>query len=252
MRCSKLFLAALALLLSVTGQAKAGTVYNAVTGFNLTGTNPVPGNPWAYGTETTLGGTFAPMTVFAALGQPTDSVYFFNDNLIGPAIGENTTGSTINLGGTPPLLWPTNVLLFAPGGSNNPGSPNFAVVQWTAPASGTYDVSGLFMNIQESNNNVHVFAETTSGLVTVLSDSTSFDGTEPYGAQVSFSATMLTINAGQTIDFVVGNNNYPGADSEDVNGLAATIQSVPEPSSLTLCVVGVAALTGWCGWRRRR
>ena len=239
MKRSVFFLAALAMLHGGARDAKSGGVYDAVADFNLTGTNPLSGNPWAYATETTLGGASVPMAVFDKLGQPTDSVYFFNHDLIGPAIGKNVGNTTLNLGGTPNLLWPNSVLLIGPGGGNNPGSPEFSVVQWTAPAAGSYDLSGTFLNLQAANTDLHILANSTSIY------SSSYDGTESGQDPKTFGATDLRLSEGQTIQFIVGNNG--GANNfNDVVGLSATITlqtaSVPEPSTLALGLVSVVIL----------
>ena len=231
-------------------QARSGTVYDAVADFNLTGTNPLSGNPWTYATESALGGSVTPMAVFGKLGQPNDSnaVYFFNQDLIGPAIGKNTGDTTINLGGSPNLLWPNSVLLVGPGGGNNPGSPEFSVVQWTAPATGLYDLSGAFLNLQAANTDLHILANTASIY------SNSFDGSESGQDPQSFSATNLSLSQGQTIQFIVGNNGGPN-NFNDVVGLSAAISihaaSVPEPSTLTLLAIGSVVLLGHV-WRRRK
>jgi PEP-CTERM motif len=244
------FLAALALLYGGEREANAGTVYDAVADFNLTGTNPHSGNPWTYATKSALGGSVTPMAVFGKLGQPSDSnsVYFFNQDFIGPAIGKNTGATTINLGGSPNLLWPNSDLLVAPGGGNNPGSPEFSVVQWTAPATGLYDLSGAFLNLQAANTDLHILANATSMY------SSSFDGSESGQDPQSFSATNLSLSEGQTIQFIVGNNGGPN-NFNDVVGLSAAISlqssSVPEPSTLTLFAIGSVVLLGQV-WRRRK
>jgi len=231
MKRSVPFLAALALFFACGRQAKAGPVYDVVADFNLTGTNPLLGNPWLYATEATLGGTLTPMAVFGRLGPSADSdaVYFFNQNLIGPAIGKNTGTTTINLGGSPNLIWPNSALLMAPGGGNNPGSPEFSVVQWTAPATGLYDLSGTFLNLQAANTDLHILENLTSIF------SHSYNGSESGQDPQPFSATNLTLSQGQTMQFIVGNNGGPN-NFNDVAGLSATITlqspSVPEPSTL--------------------
>jgi hypothetical protein len=244
MKRSVLFLAALALLLNPVRQAKAGPVDDAVAEFNLSGTNPLAGNPWTYATETALGGAITPMAVFGKLGQPSDSdaVYFFNQNVVGPVIGKNTGATTINLGGSPNLLWPNSVLLIGPGGGNNPGSPEFSVVQWTAPATGLYNLSGTFVNLQAANTDLHILENTTSIY------SNSYNGSESGQDPLPFSLPNLSLSQGQTIQFIVGNNGAPN-NFNDVVGLSASIalqsSSAPEPSTLILLGIGSVVLLGY-------
>lgn len=231
-------------------QVSAGTVYDAVADFNLSGNNPLNGNAWAYGTEATIGGTFTPMAVFGNLGgQPVNNTYFYNQLPYGPAIGDNTTANTLNLGGSPNLLWPDNVLLIGPGGSSNPGTPEYAVVQWTAPATGLYNVNGFFENLQDANTDLYILANGTS----IYSNVSSFDRAESGQDPQLFSASNLSLTQGETLQFLVGyNGDYDNSD--DVVGLSATISPAtsvtPEPASLTLFAMGIASMAGWRSRRR--
>jgi len=246
--------AALTLLLGVVREAKSGgNVWDAVADFNATGTNPLSGNPWAYGTESTVGGAFAPMLVFeqGSLANGSAAIYFFNQlglqTFIAPAIGKNTGATTITYPAPIPLIWPNNVLLVGPGGIANPGSPEYSVVQFTAPATGVYSLSGSFLNLQEANTDLHILANTTSIY------SNNYNGSESGFDPLTFSATDLNLSQGQTIQFIVGNNG--AIEYDDVVGLSATISlgpsSVPEPSTLVLLGIGSIVLLGYA-WRRRR
>jgi len=99
------------------------------------------------------------------------------------------------------------------------------VVRWTAPSSGTFNISGRFEGIAggHATTDVHVMHNSTS----------IFDGyVNGLGSVVPYSM-QRTVTAGDTIDFVVGDGG--NAYWSDSTGLGATItgQSVAQGGSGT-------------------
>jgi hypothetical protein len=205
--------------------------YNAVNDFNLTGVQ-ASGAIWTYGTTPTLNGPFTLLpgfgtvncTGFATL-YPNDcnpsgaswADYFSSGNALGPAVGKNTSLSTITyLAGTNGVginaAWPNNELLMAPGGSLRGFQPDFVVVRFTNPVAGTYNISGSFSNLQ---------AATVNTYVSILG--TPF--VESLGSPFDFAGVSLPV--GGTVDFIVDSQ---GEQSFDMVGLSATI-STPEPTA---------------------
>src|SRR3954468_20068870 len=159
---------------SLESRRLLSTTYDAVADFNVTGTQPKSGNPWQYGTETVAGGAFTKLPHFKTTSVTGASYvsYYFNTNDIGPVARKLTSGAALNLGGSPPLIWPSNVVLLAPGGSNNSTSPQFSVVQFTAPTTGTYNISAFFENLQQANSDCSVI-EFHGTTVTTISKNTT-------------------------------------------------------------------------------
>jgi hypothetical protein len=208
------------------------TTYNALADFNATGTQPKSGNPWQYGTEIAPGGAFTKYPHFkttAATGATYVS-YYFNTNDLGPVARKLTAGAVLNLGGSPPLIWPSNVLLLAPGGSNNAGSPQFSVVQFTAPTTGTYNISAFFENLQQANSDCSVIQLHNTTATTLSKNTTGFNGHEAYGVKETFSRTSFSLAAGDRLQFIVGNNSAANTNSNvnDAVGLSAAITLVSE------------------------
>lgn len=124
----------------------------------------------------------------------------------------------------------------APGGE-------LQVVRFTAPAAGVYTLSNLIFNAQDTagtTTDVHVIVNGTTHL---------YDGTVtgPYAAPAApapLAAYAVSLAAGGTIDFAVGNggNGY----ASDSTGLRVSID-VPEPAGAA-CFAGIFAL----GMIRRR
>jgi hypothetical protein len=103
------------------------------------------------------------------------------------AIEKNTTGSTITSG---TIVYPPNLLHMDPQGDT-------AIVRWTAPSTGTWNISGLFQGT-DTNTQAHP-VEILENSSTVLLSPTSIAS---FGQQVPFS-DKVTLNKGDTIDFMV-------------------------------------------------
>ena len=98
--------------------------FNVVTDFNNTGTQPEAGDPFTYGTETSLNTGFtlfpnfqAHGTVSVGSGQfTTDGTlanYYISGAISGPCVGEVATGGPLNFGGQ--FTVPNDVLMMMPG-----------------------------------------------------------------------------------------------------------------------------------------
>ena len=175
-----------------------------------------PANPsgvWSYGYETKLGSGFTLYRYVDSTGISGITAWEyaqgpFGQNTVLPAVAKNTTASTISSGN---IQVPTNVLLLHPGPSDQ-----YSIVRFTAPAAGSYSISGSFSGLDSvgpTTTDVHILQ---NGSTSLFSNNVS-----AFGAGPAFSVTP-TLNAGDTIDFAVGygsNNNY----NNDSTGLKATI-----------------------------
>ena len=125
----------------------------------------------------------------------------------------------------------------------HPGSlsTQMAVVRWTAPSSGAFDLVSEF----EGRDNQTL---ATTDVFVVHNGSVLSSGfiNNQFGAGSGISySNSLVMDAGDTIDFIVGNSG--DGFFGDSTGLAATITSVPEPSS-AMALLGSSFLLA----RRRR
>ena len=229
-------LLALALVVSVI-PAKGAAIYNAVDDFSASNPNGV----WSYGYMVTLGGPFNLLTVFSpAASNNTNDIdawaYSTNypDGTATPYVGHNTLTTTDTFFNLPPDL-----LQMHPGDPTAADPHPYAVVRWTAPALivTTVQVSGLFSTMfnGQATTDVHILVDG----VEVTLPSNIFSGT---GAEIPFNFSA-NVSPGSTIDFVVGpNGNYNG----DSTGLAATINTVPEPATRWTLLLPFAA---WLAYR---
>jgi hypothetical protein len=151
----------------------------------------------------------------------------YSSTQVEPDVFHNGTSTTIAPAGTNPI--PADGLAFHPG----PSGQN-AIVRWAAPSTGSYTVAATFTGRDNARGTTTDVAVLSNG-VTIWSG--EVDG---YLAMQSYPASVLTLNAGETIDFTVGfgtDGNY----SYDSTGLSANISLIdttPPVVSITTPVDG--------------
>ena len=146
----------------------------------------------------------------------------------------NASGSTQTFANT--VVLPTNLLRLD-------GENFIADVRWTAPATGTYNLAGLFQRIDTVSHpvNVAIVENTTTNLFLVSNFTT-------YGNQALFNLSNVALAAGTTLDFA----EAPAFDGNyDSTGFNVTITATPEPSSQILTGLSALALIAGAWYRRR-
>ncbi len=233
-------LAAVALALASTTSHLGAQTWNLFNQFSTT-TNAA--GAWRYGSAPALSGAFTPFTVSAS---NVDGVHpgltgwqTSGTPLLTPIVAINTSGASINDGN---VVLPTGVVLLHGEGLG----PKAAVVQWTAPTTGTYQLTSSFAgaqinmkaNIGVFNNGSSIFA----GLINGNGDALNF-------------SSLLTLTAGSVLSFAVNRDGPEGNGfAGNWTALAVNITSVnsvvPEPATYALMVTGLAVLALFS--RRRR
>lgn len=131
------------------------------------------------------------------------------------------------------VTWQPGQLGFHPG----PSDEN-AVIRFTAPDTGPYTLASTFTGLDRK--------PTTTDVHVLVNSSSIFDGiVNAFGSGPTFS-TLLTLNAGDTVDFSVGFG--AGGFANDTTGLAATLTAVLVPSTLLLVLLGL----GWALCRKEK
>jgi len=171
----------------------ANVIYSAAHDFS---TRLNPNAVWSYGFTTRVGGPFTLDTI-------SGSTYFSGEvGWFGPISGATAPGFPLVVAG--PNVIP-DVLDMGPGPSS------YAVVRWTAPSRGRWDVVGQFFGTGLTTGDVHVLRNGTPVFDSPLN-----------GSQVAPFSLAVDVVAGDTIDFAAG----PGPDGNndfDPTGFNVTI-----------------------------
>ncbi|MEY3141687.1 MAG: hypothetical protein RLY21_180 [Planctomycetota bacterium] len=200
----------------------ASADFSATSNFN---------GPWSYGTRASASGTSL-LLLSDTLGAGSLLGWrdIANSSAGTPAIYRNFSASTI-VSGT--VTVPSLMLVMHPGpvGFGPGGVREFVVTRWTAPVSGAFDISGQFVALDSGATDVHVVRNGVSLFSSIRASSSS----------TAFALNSVVIDAGDTIDFVVGNN---GSYFHDSTGLIANI--VPTPAAAAPLAMSLLVM------RRRR
>jgi hypothetical protein len=153
---------------------------------------PVAGvpSPWSSGQTATLGAAF------------------FRNNVYGPGPGEiywsGGTSFPYLIKNLSPLAHgiPTNYAALHPGCEK----PDYAVLRWTAPQAGSYLVNGKFLAGHNGAVSTHVLRNGLASSPLLAVAVTYVDEALPPN-------TTLSLTAGETLDFVVGNAGNCNSDS---------------------------------------
>lgn len=238
MNIAKISLLATALAMLSSGRSLAAS-FDAVADFSSTN----PSGAWTYGSGS-IGTSFTPLSVFSNACPIPTAVSGFScwqaattvDSV--PVVGKNISGHILNFGPLTNIVMPVDALLVHPGISSD------TIVQWTAPADGTYSISGFFEILDNSptgvigevfDNSTRVFADTLTGPPAVIPDTV--------GGRLSFSLTE-TVAAGSIISFGVNNDGNFLDDSTGFDATITSAPSTPEPAPIALIGTGLLGLCG--------
>lgn len=131
----------------------------------------------------------------------------------------------------------TNLIWLQSGWLSGPSSEGIAsVLTWTAPAAGTYSFSGLFVSGDQPAN--------SAAVAIVSSGGADLARTVMVNNSVQNFSFTNTYNLGDTVQFQVGNNFSTGS------AVGLQLEVVPEPSTVSLAVFGLAAAALY-GFRRK-
>jgi hypothetical protein len=190
-----------------------------------------PNGVWSYGQFTELTSTFTPLAFHNDTSSCSNLPNWSGAPGGFPVVVGNNTGSTVTCGS---WALPTGTLNLHPTDTVGVDSD----VRWTAPASGTYLISGSYSALDSTTTLDSILVNGISAFSTninSLNRSTTFSLTE-------------TLIAGGTLDFTVnccsaGDPDF-GFDSTGLQGtITANAVATPEPATLALLGTGLAAIS---------
>lgn len=200
--------------------ASAQTTFDAVAEFSM---NDNPTGVWSYG-STSKFGRFNLSTnklsyyVLPGWGLSTAHPTWY------PVICKNNTGELFVYDN---FVVTDGQVIITPGDT---AEARYGVVRFTAPTTGLYDVRASFVGACSGGTG----RGTTSDAHVVVNGTSLFDATiSGYGNGVSFtSAFPLTLNAGDAVDFVVGDGG--NGIHADNTGFSATVSLLAAGSRVLL------------------
>jgi hypothetical protein len=209
--------------------AGSALAYDVAADFS---TNSNPNGVWTYGYSLTLGGTLIPYTDHGTFTGNLNGVGYWRNNISGGAPVDTHNYSANNLTNNTGLA--TEVLL-AGTSTFHPGPQDqYSVFRFTAPTTGQYQLNASFWGTVESGTttDVHILDNGVGIYSVEITGFMNFTGP---------STTVLSLTTGDHIDFEVGYGT-DGDFTSDGTGISAQLNPVPEPSTLALAGLGVAAL----------
>ena len=220
-----LFSAALCAALPFMAPANAAT-WDATADFNAT-TTANPNGAWSYGYSPGSGSNY----MFKRFDQLQDSAGVLHwgdsqyESLRAPAFFKNNSSDTVT--GAPP-----GVIALHPGLFEN---GDRAILRFTAPSSDFYSFVAQFFSGDIGETDAWIVMNEDFGSQLASLGVTSLSPT--------FSLTALALNAGDTIDFVVGNWGNYLFDTTPLSVLMSTASApVPEPATLLMAAMGLGLL----------
>jgi Beta-propeller repeat/Divergent InlB B-repeat domain/Domain of unknown function DUF11 len=198
---------------TVTDTTLTAVAQDIATSFSGTSN---PNGVWSYGQYVESPPAFSLLTGQDA-AFPTCSLPYWSDTGY-PDVIANNTGSTVSCG---TVTVPTDMLWMHPtdtGGTD-------AAVRWTAPASGTYEITGSYSALDSTSTTDSILVNGTSVFSTFICNPGNGKTCDTVNTLTPFSV-VETLTAGSTVDFTVNCCTQPGQTFLfDSTGLTGAIDS---------------------------
>lgn len=188
-----------AVVIRHVAQMEVTNTWSVEAGFSTTAN---PSGPWSYGYMMRAGTVPDPTTfsLYDRFVPATPCPLWCSSGIAGvdPNVTYNNSASVQSCCGVNRIEWDPGEMSIGPGLNGE-----LTVVRWTAPFAGHYDIAASFLDNQETGDSADAY---------VYHNATQLFAGAPgtvVGSGVSHSETSLLLEAGDTLDFIIG----PGADN---------------------------------------
>lgn len=226
--------------LVLTPGTVSGAVVADIGGDYVDPTAPPAG--WAYlAADAATGGTEAVLAPNVAVGNAGNIGFGGNTPAV---LGEAQSGNEFEIFTTGPNAAVEGVdLVLHP--ANGSGVGSFVILRYTISAADILNgtsatIDGSFRRAITFPDSISAFVFHNATQLFAVDGSTTGSDDSLSAVDGAFNITGLTVAAGDTISFVIGNNGTFNSDESAVNG---TITLVPEPASMVLVSAGLVLLT---------
>jgi|GEM_PF-2296294 uncharacterized repeat protein (TIGR01451 family) len=198
---------------TVTDTTLTAVAQDIATSFSGTAN---PNGVWSYGQYVEAPPAFSLLTGQDA-GFPTCGLPYWSDAAY-PDVIANNSGLTVSCG---TVTVPTDMLWLHP---TNTGGTD-AAVRWTAPVSGTYEITGSYSALDSTSTTDSILVNGTSVFSTFICNPGNGKTCDTVNTRAPFSV-VETLTAGSTVDFTVNCCTLPGQTFLfDSTGLTGAIDS---------------------------
>jgi hypothetical protein len=247
---------ALVATLACATAANAATLWNYSSDFSLT-TNPH--SDWTYGCEMSEVGfeSYSVPNAMAYDNGLTVTRWSRPGNIDGTGSADKTT--TTEAKDVYGVYWEPNATYVMPGLT---GDLSPVVIRWTAPTTGTYDLSATWGSADIGGitnqavavkigglGQANTFSDTLNGFIGRAANGyADATGTHPSS---TYTGTNVALTAGQTVDFITYTASGPAGFPYTKFDANVTLVSTPEPASMVILATGLIGLLAYA-WRKRK
>jgi hypothetical protein len=213
-----------------------GTVFDAVDGFTTAANTETSLWSYRFANDELRDGSYSLITATGTLPSWPGAEFWFTPpaSFAVPLLGANRTGGTLTSGA---VVWPDDTLYA------HPGNGGLVLLSWLSPSTLVTDIAFAVTDADPGGGDGIAWFLELNNAGDTLASGVIDNG----GGTAPLLVSDVSVQSGDRINLVIGDR---GGFSFDSTLLTMTITVVPEPSTLSLMIIGGVLVR--CARRRRR